>query len=826
MPSLRSLFVVFALIMQSWASPTQGAASDLGESGECEPFWATDEFCPVGLNGEVASSVVWDDGSGPALYVGGGFTFAGCTETLRIAKWDGQEWAPLGSGLQGGTFPSVSALAVFDDGTGPALFVGGFFTIAGGVTVNNIAKWDGVAWSPLAVGSEVGISGAVEALLSHQGALYAAGSFTDAGGVFATNIARWNGTMWSPVGTGLNGRVIGLVEHVEPGSPTPRLFATGEFTTAGGQPAARIARWNGSQWSSLGSGLNGAGRAVFSTNDGSGPALYVGGDFTTAGGLAALRIARWRNGVWSALGDGLNDTVNSIFAYDLGFGTRVLAGGRFGDFDDPAKVPTTLAEWNGFSWTTVEDDTNQRNFEGGAVVETLTSFDDGAGGGPRLIAGGFFGAFGSIISIGADRWATLGGAFDDRIAAIETFDFGDGDALYLGGDFSRAGGVSASRIGRYKNGEWSSLGSGIIDGTVQALLGATSVDGPSVYAGGRFLEADGLINSVSIARWDGTAWSQLGNNEPGGSIAVNAMIEHNDGTGPAIYIASERTVSSSTFEAVRRWDGASWSIVGTGNGLRVARNLAVFDDGSGAALYVSGGNDFSNPLGSEIKRWDGSSWSSIGGVPTGSGSINALAIYDDGTGPALYAAGSFTTIGGIPARYLARWDGQQWAEAGGGTQNTVSDLLVFDDGRGARLFATGIFTTAGNQPAARIASWDGAEWEALGSGFGGSGRTLGALATAHERAVFVSGGIFGLGPTQFSPPRELARWNLCLDTVTPCEGDTNGDNIVNFTDLNQVLSSFGQSGAPGTIAGDVNGDGVVNFTDLNEVLSNFGVSCI
>jgi hypothetical protein len=56
-----------------------------------------------------------------------------------------------------------------------------------------------------------------------------------------------------------------------------------------------------------------------------------------------------------------------------------------------------------------------------------------------------------------------------------------------------------------------------------------------------------------------------------------------------------------------------------------------------------------------------------------------------------------------------------------------------------------------------------------------------------------------------------------------CPGDTNGDNVVNFTDLNGVLASFGQSGEG--IPGDVNGDGVVNFTDLNEVLANFGVEC-
>jgi hypothetical protein len=53
-------------------------------------------------------------------------------------------------------------------------------------------------------------------------------------------------------------------------------------------------------------------------------------------------------------------------------------------------------------------------------------------------------------------------------------------------------------------------------------------------------------------------------------------------------------------------------------------------------------------------------------------------------------------------------------------------------------------------------------------------------------------------------------------------GDTNGDGVVNFVDLNAVLSSFGSSGSPGFDPGDVDADGDVDFADLNTVLSNFG----
>lgn len=73
--------------------------------------------------------------------------------------------------------------------------------------------------------------------------------------------------------------------------------------------------------------------------------------------------------------------------------------------------------------------------------------------------------------------------------------------------------------------------------------------------------------------------------------------------------------------------------------------------------------------------------------------------------------------------------------------------------------------------------------------------------------------------------------NPSLDTFVsmggpPCpitgNADTNFDDVIDFADLNAVLSSFGQAGAQ---PGDVDSDGVVNFDDLNAVLSAFGLSC-
>jgi hypothetical protein len=93
------------------------------------------------------------------------------------------------------------------------------------------------------------------------------------------------------------------------------------------------------------------------------------------------------------------------------------------------------------------------------------------------------------------------------------------------------------------------------------------------------------------------------------------------------------------------------------------------------------------------------------GTPGVDGGVSALTVFDDGTGPALYAGGEFTTAGGVPAHGIARWDGTAWSSLGSGMNDWVRALTVFDDGTGPALYAGGNFTTAGGGGAGRIAKW-------------------------------------------------------------------------------------------------------------------------
>ena len=134
------------------------------------------------------------------------------------------------------------------------------------------------------------------------------------------------------------------------------------------------------------------------------------------------------------------------------------------------------------------------------------------------------------------------------------------------------------------------------------------------------------------------------------------------------------------------------------------RALTVFDDGSGPALYAGG--DLTSAGGVRVNRiakWDGASWSALGsGV---NGIVKALAVHDDGGGPALYAGGGFSSAGGVAASFTAKWDGADWSALGRGMNSDVLSLTVFDEGGGPALFAGGDFSSALDSHDSYLAKW-------------------------------------------------------------------------------------------------------------------------
>jgi hypothetical protein len=727
----------------SWISTLASTAAIVLASvahGQC-PDWASGFHLidlspdPLGNRGIAQALAVYDEGSGPALYVGGNFSSAGPVDSRGIDRWDGRSWSTVGDAIEPGVSSnsSVYAFAVFDDGSGPALFAGGTFFKIGAQQVNYIAKWQGSQWQPLAVGMNNDVFALCVFDDGGGPALYAGGYFTTAGGVSANRIAKWNGSSWSPLGSGLNAPVHALAVFDDGAGGGPALYAGGEFTNVAGSGAGYIAKWDGSTWSPVGGGASYIvnALAVFAPAGGA-TELYAGGYFTTVGGTSANHIARWNGSSWSSVGPspGLDERVWSLYATHAGAsGAPTLYVG--GLFDNAGGTPAqSIVAWDGSSWSALGS-----GFSG--VGASAVMFDDGQGAGPTLYAGGGIASDSTVLN-GIGRWngtswsaLNSGKGADSAVDAMTVFDDGQGGGpeLYAAGEFTTPGTAIASEIARWNGSSWSALGDpyALVGGGVSGLAvhDDGSGSGNALYATGWFVAFN------KVAKWNGSTWSSLGSGLPGGNDDIGgALASFDDGSGTALYLGGGfSSVGGVNTHNVARWDGSSWSAVGGGIGSHYndfVDAFTVFDDGSGPALYAAGLFTVAGGVGANnIAKWDGSMWSPLGSGLTGSGSgfhyVTALTVWDDGTGsgPALYAAGLFTTAGGNSALNIAKWNGSSWSSLGGGiSDGVVYALAAFDDGTGAgsALYVGGSFSIAGAASVKGIARWDGASWSALSGG--------------------------------------------------------------------------------------------------------------
>lgn len=720
----------------------RGAASLLALSGHlftqtiCPPGFSPGVFAAPGVSpGLVKAAAVFDDGTGPALFVGGGFTSAGSVATTGIAKWNGSVWSALAGGIGGPVVltvgPSVAALAVFDAGAGPRLYAGGNFSTVGSVPAANITCWDGTAWT--ALGS--GLNGQVDRLLVYDDGggplLYVGGGFSLAGSVSVNGWARWNGTAWSATPPGMLANGTGLIAVLDDGTG-PVLHGTLWSSTNPPYFTLQVARWDGTSWLPLpgticcgyGAWGGSAVEQILYFDDGGGPALHIGGNFLLAGGSTVNHVAKWTGTAWAPLGSGLTTQVSypitSMLVFDDGSGPALYVAGGF--YSAGGQPIGGIARWNGLTWSSVGG--------GLPLLRSLVTYPGPTG--PVLHAGGDLG----ISRWNGSAWEVLspGGGMNGRVDTLEALDSGSGPRLYAGGGFTSAGGVAASGIAGWDGSSWAPLGTGHGVGTAFAVF--DDGGGPALHAAGSFGPANPMV--VGVARWSGASWSVLGGGigpGPGSPPPeVRALAVHDDGSGPALIAGGFfATAGGVPAAGIARWNGVAWT--GMNGSFWAVDDLVTFNDGTGPALYAAGPG--------AVSRWNGLAWVGLPGPPPGA--PLSLAVFDDGNGPALYAAG----------QDVRRWNGAAWTPLPG-IASQIRDLAVFDDGRGPALHAAATLAQIGV-----IARWDGAQWTFLGPAQPpGPGNSMDVAALAVQD--------FGAGPALYCggnflmaggvPSVHVARW--------------------------------------------------------------------
>lgn len=496
------------------------------------------------------------------------------------------------------------------------------------------------------------------------------------------------------------------------------LVAAGELSSAGGQPVNGIARWDGSEWHAFGAGLDlsyAQGAEVFALAVYEGE-LYAGGEIDLAGGAPVSGIARWDGVQWHAVGSGVQGVVRAMH---VGRDGLLYVGGEFASAGGVAGTQN-LAAWDGGAWLA----------RGGGLPGPLnvSVWDLATYQGEVWAAGNFDvpgGAFHEKVAIfdGAS-WRAAGNFPDTSIGtlayALEPWD----GAMYVGGNFAEVSGVPVQRMARFDGASWQSVG-GVFNTSINQLVFDMSVWNDRLVIGGEFNQvgtdffgpdADAVISN-SIGAFDGAAWSPVGTGL-GFNAPVRRAVPWNGGV-----------VALGTFTAAGHALATGPVFLGP-DGWRA---LGRFDDPVadalelGGELVVTGAFDAIDdvPI-SGVARYDGAQWHQLGG---GAPSAARLEVHRGD----LYALGS----------HLWRWDGQTWTQLGPQVFGVVTDL----HSHGGLLYASRVAFTSD-----RVLVWDG---QTLSPVPNGPDDTVNDLASFGGELI-AAGDFQQVGGT---PAPLIARWN-------------------------------------------------------------------
>jgi|GEM_PF-2522679 len=617
--------------------------------------------------------------------------------TLGTNELWSDDFAPPGASGRLGSFTNVEItdMTIYRG----MLVVTGYIGFMDGVPVPGLATFDGNEWKPFPEGIFFHSNTPPRSIAQFHDKLFAGGWSVSADDNL---LYTWDGVAWIPIPVPTPKSDYSVITKLRTiGNKLVVCGYAARLNSRSSRNESFCLKWDGSSWEDAMANAHGSIVEVVEYKN----CLYAAGTFSLGADTTKVNIARWDGTNWIPVGNGTNGPVYCLSSFE----DRLVAGGHFSKAGETAAI--NIATWDEDGWHSLGAGLT-REIDAWANVAHLAVLND------RLIAEGSFEASGSrqlkqLAFWNGSSWEPFGeGLFKDgyyyRFQSLEIFN----DRLIVGGHFPGLGGHLWGHIATWNGQQWSPL---LPERTMLSQAPNCFLpEEDGLLAGGVFSSTSDNDSSYRVARWNGTTWTTVTSGVNGRIFALARFNSH-------LVAAGEFTKGGNIqLNHIAEWDGTSWHPLDSG-----ADNI-VFDlmPFQGRLVAAGGFRQAGNQVSAGISFWDGARWHSMGQGISGPEGSQLTYVMDLNTYHGeLIASGNFTAVNGVPAHYIARWNGSVWKDLS--PEAAFDDRPCFLTGIGCtrvdqtavwndRLIASSLFF--GSQPSNRfssLAAWNGSGWTSV-----------------------------------------------------------------------------------------------------------------
>jgi hypothetical protein len=514
-------------------------------------------------------------------------------------------------------------------------------------------------------------------------------------------------------------------------------------------------------------------------------------------------IEKWNGAVWSLVPSPNNNGTGTQDNFLSGVScTSTSFCMAAGSYYNGTNYQTLIEKWNGTTWNLVGSPDN--NGSGGqnnqlfGVSCTSASF---------CMAAGDDVQFGTIDQTLIETWNgttwSLVGSPNNNGAGAQPNDLNGVSCVstsfcMVAGSYSN-GTNSQTLIETWNGTTWNLVGSPNNNGTGtqnNVLSGVSCISTSFCTAAGSYF--NGTHEQTLIEKWNGTTWSLVGSPNNNGTGTQNNVLNAVSCAGTSLCMAAGG-YSSGTHEQtlIEKWNGTSWNVVGSpnNNGTGTLNNfLNAVSCPPKTTFCMAAGNYLSGTTYQTlIAKWNGTNWSLVSSpnsVGVEGNSLNDVACASSSTSFCM-AAGYY--YNGTNFQTLTeKWNGKSWSLVSSANKNTTQDnVLNAVSCVGTNFCMAAGYYFDGTNYQTLIEQWNGTSWSVLTSpnnnGTGTQNNFLAAVSCVSTGFCMAAG--YYYDGTNFQTLAE--QWNgTGWSLVTSLNNNGTGSQENVFNGVSCVSTSF------------------------------------